>query len=952
MQKWKRFLTLAMLTAAPMSTYAACTFPEAWTGGAASGDWNVTTNWNPNCVPGTGTTTDTDTAIFASISSAEFAVSLDGSGGINPGLNELIFNSSQSYSINTTAGAHFLEFNGATSLFQDQAGSHTINAPIHLNDTTLAVQVQAGTLTLLQGLEPVSSAPTSIILTGPGSLINTSATTGNVSAIINTDITILSGTLFNLNTLAQTTSGPEISATDIIVNTTGSFINTNSGSITAAGIGAFTTISANFNIAGGAVNNTNSGPVIGSTGAEISTQVLTISAGGTLTNSNTGPLGNNSNGALLSVGTSMQINGGRFTNTNSASINATGARGSVLSQGGAFTLNSGIVNNTNSGSIQGANAIGSILNTGSVIVNGGLLQNLNSGSNSGGGIGSLIRTGQFNIVGGRVLNNSFIQTNQMLIEKGGTLGGIGVYQDQAGGNTTQVRNGGKFILGSQPSGSGGQVTIQGTYQQQPTGTLVANISNPANSSQLNVIGTMGQANLAGTLQVALSKGSKFNLKQPFPIIQAQDGITGTFSNVVSLTKGFAPHLQYTGSQVLLTYVPLLPANYPGTNIIPKILVAEHNKNDVKTQCYLRDLQRRLIRYQTEFGEKKQTAPLGLRTNETGLSDLSSSFTAANESRNNPAFLAGTKTADSSSDNGTDSNSTYPQQKQQELIYRMSQASSTTPFYPGSVYFGPQGSVGQCEGSHYWMAGAQGGTDYAFVDSGIGLGSTLNYNHSAGTGYKIDEVAMNIYTTYAPVPFPYIAMNAIVGGAFTWYDYHTKTGFGPVARGRPTGNDFNALFGLEYVLCDAQIDAFPKQFQICPQISIQYDRVFSEKYTEHGAGLFDHHIGNLQTKSLRSTLGLAFFYKWIWENVTLTQEIQLGWQREFLMKNTFLRESPVAFKGFGTKAPVSGTGRNIAQGTLDFVVMFFNKYGLDVNYGFEWNRSYITHNFYLNCVINY
>ncbi len=888
MHNWKRFLTLAMLTAAPMGLYANCPTPETWSGGV-SGDWNNNLNWSPNtCIPGLSNT-NTDIATFGN--SGQLTVSLDTAGGINPGLSQLIFNSSQPYTLNSAA--HFIQFNGADSLIQNLAGSPTLNTPIEVDNTTLTIQLSnpLETVTFLKGITEAAGSTSQIVVTGPGQMINTLSTGSNVAIAINGTFSVLEGTVININSLPQTGAviGIRISTNAFTVNPAAIVQNTNTGQISGTAIGS-------------AIN------------------APSIVINGSLTNSNTGTIGTASIGSLMSAAN--------------------------------ITINGGVVINTNTGPVSGANSIGStIRSNGNFIVNGGVLKNLTSGSVTGGGIGSLLfATNQFIINGGSVINNSILEAGQVVIEKAGTLAGTGNYRDSTGGTNAHVNNNGTFILGGpNPGGAGAHINIVGSYRQQPTGTLVANILNSTEFSRLNTTGPTGTVNLAGTLEVALSKGANFNLLSTFPIVQAQQGITGNFDNIVNLTKVLVPHVQRTGSQVLLSFTPGFPSNYPGGNVIPKILIAAMNNSNNKALFHLRELHRLLNTYQEE---EPRNPSLELDKKKRDVPGRSTPFFASNDvSPSDPMFVS--RPAQYASLD-TASIMIVPQQRQQYVLRELTQPSSP-PSYLGSVYLGPQGASGEAEGSSYWMAGAQAGSDYAFVETGVGTGATLSYEHTAGSGYKVNQAALNLYVNYAPPPFSFFSFNTILGGAYDWFDYDTKTGFSAapvIGKGSPRGTDFNALFGIEYIIDHRHVDAFPEQFQICPQASIQYERTFVGKYHQHGAGLFDYNIGNLGVKSLRSTLSVAVFYQWIWDNFSLIPEVQIAWQREFLMKHTTMTVSPSDFAGFSTKIPVSGIGRNIAQGALDLTMLFFQKYGLDVNYSFEWNSTYITHNFYLNGIFKF
>ena len=141
---------------------------------------------------------------------------------------------------------------------------------------------------------------------------------------------------------------------------------------------------------------------------------------------------------------------------------------------------------------------------------------------------------------------------------------------------------------------------------------------------------------------------------------------------------------------------------------------------------------------------------------------------------------------------------------------------------------------------------------------------------------------------------------------------------------------------------------PERLQIIPLVSIQYIHLNVKKYHEHGAGLFDLNFASQTAKSLRSTLGTRINYSWEWTNVVFTPELNLGWQREFFDKSRHVRFVPADFDVPTSSLTMPRSGRDVALAGVDFLVTFFDKYGLEASYDFEWNSLYRDHFFYIGC----
>lgn len=85
--------------------------------------------------------------------------------------------------------------------------------------------------------------------------------------------------------------------------------------------------------------------------------------------------------------------------------------------------------------------------------------------------------------------------------------------------------------------------------------------------------------------------------------------------------------------------------------------------------------------------------------------------------------------------------------------------------------------------------------------------------------------------------------------------------------------------------------------------------------------------------------------WTWTNTTFTPEINIAWQREYEDRN---RHFGIALFGLSNRILIAEPGRNTALGGIDLLWTFFDKYGVEASYDFEWNTHYMDHFFYLGC----
>src|SRR6185436_8240947 len=158
----------------------------------------------------------------------------------------------------------------------------------------------------------------------------------------------------------------------------------------------------------------------------------------------------------------LNINSGQFNNINNGEVTGSNDVGALVQVANNLIINGGILTNTNTAAITGSHDIGSKIDVGNqfIITGGAFVANTNSGSTTGStSRGSVIRAGnRIDISNGSFTNNDHVQANSVVIGGAGVLSGTGIYQDSSGGETTQVINGGRMVLGDASfSGSGGTV---------------------------------------------------------------------------------------------------------------------------------------------------------------------------------------------------------------------------------------------------------------------------------------------------------------------------------------------------------------------------------------------------------------------------------------------------------------------------------------------------------------
>lgn len=922
----KHLLLLAL--ALPMTGYAVCGGNGTWSGNAGNMLWSDVGNWS-GCVP----TGITDGATFPPVGATQtvhvdnLAVTL----GL-PGAT-IIFNSSTTHY--TIAGGHTLTLTGAAptifvtgnQTFGD--GLSSLFALLETMNTSLTIS-GSGTLNFLDagltdmGISNITINGPSITVTNnlpvvgaiPGSLVTPNGNlmmTGGTLTVVNT------GTVSNAVT---SVAGSQFAALGNVSLTNVTISATNSGTI------------------GTGVVTQNWGSLIG-TPVNGSTLTLT-GCNTTLTNNGAINIGQ---GVLLesgSLGGTFTMNGGTLMAINNSNLSGSGLlsdtvtgvaifAGNVLAGPSDFILNGGTIELINHGNISGANVtgnVGAILFANNLVMNGGgSIYIFNDGvvTQPAPGIiddvGSLVFTvSSINISNGLLVNDDLVSTPALNIQPAGILSGSGNPAAASGAfvgfpkisTAIQITNSGGTVLPGDPGlggvpaagvTPGGTMSIIGGNYTQTSGKFVANILNASNFSQLVISNTtppsgVGKAILAGDIELAVTPGFTLNPTDTFQLIQAAGGLSGEFNPPINfnIPPGFDPILAYFPNFVLLSFntsltntVPSFPGNFSG---VVTSSVSQLN------QLNLMDRLRTFACTPTEIYEETPTE----KTREF--------------------------------------NECQP---------------SKCASHPWSIYFGPLGIVsgksndkGHQVGFEYSSAGALMGFDYVSTNYGIGFMTayekTFAHVHRDWGKFDINDIHASLYARYAPSCLPELAFNGIIGGGLEFYQirrtvYFPRSFIDKTAEGTPHGHEYDALFGTQYTFEDSK-------WQVIPLASAQYIHVNVENYRERHGGFYNIKFNRQHLESLRSILGVRANYTWGGCDVSITPEITVNWEREFLLKKRSVSFTSAVFDEPSSSLHMPAAGRNFFLGGANLFINIGDKYGVEANYSFEWNSLFHDHFLYI------
>jgi hypothetical protein len=853
-------------------------------------------------------------------------------------------------------------------------------------------------------------------VTTAGTLTLENMGTGNPSGTANSvQFNVISGnfsqtggtvTVENIGHTQSTYTGTPV--VSLLVNGGGSAINQTGGSFQISNVNSIASTAAStgalvqglsFTSSGSAGASTlgNSGVLSGSTGnigSELSVGTMTLNAG-TLTalNSPSGAL-TAGTGCLVNVTGSLSIGGGGLLLYNDAPLSTSGT-GALATIGGGFTLSAGVLTLGNNGVNLGGTASGAGMHVtgGSFSQTGGTVYLEATGTNSGTGQGNYIQsTPPITISGAGSLFHNYIgvvAAPSLTLTNGATLqvGSStvpGVFEDASFGGTTDViNNGGIFVSGSVSPAKPGQTLIEGTYTQN-SGTFAlvfGRIFLPNNQglSFLTVDGT-GVVNLnGGTLDVIPSINIETEIAYVTPgpgsvqFIQASSAINGAFTpaQIINGLEAYGlKNLTYQtidGNQGWLNFVYAPPASLTLSStpvLYAPITMATINYNNMFIQREILRVHDRMKRVNLDGRKESKGAkphsPRGRNNYRAPFASLSqpeqsetpSNITTANTiadpviAARNPLF-----------------GFTQTQAEQQRLSREVARCTDK----PWDVYIGPLGNVGKVNNKHsqlglnYRSVGVLTGFDYAF--SQVGVGFMVDYENVKAHVHKhegkfwANQFHANTYATYVPESLSHFALNAIVGAGGAWYSIQRNI-FGLTTsestKGKSRGAIANALVGAEYTFAHSQFDDIPCGLEISPLLNLQYVYQGLGSYKEYGTTDFDLKFHKQGFQSLRTTLGTWLRYEWSWENFSITPLVDIAWQREFLDRNHKLYTTPIESVGpiTTTGTTIFGAGRNTLLAGLDLMFEFYDTYGIEASYDFEYNSLYRNNEFFVGFHISF
>ena len=238
----------------------------------------------------------------------------------------------------------------------------------------------------------------------------------------------------------------------------------------------------------------------------------------------------------------------------------------------------------------------------------------------------------------------------------------------------------------------------------------------------------------------------------------------------------------------------------------------------------------------------------------------------------------------------------------------------------------------------------------------GLGGVMEYISTSAKSehgyskFSIDQIQGSEYATWVPSSLNNLAVDAIVGYGYDWFDVNRLAGSiqtSVKAKGNPHGMVADALLGAEYMILNDTFQAMPKNLVLTPLVNLQYIWARIDEYDEHNAGDYNLRVHSQRVESLRTTLGTRFEYMVHCKNFTFKPEIDLAWQFEYLDHDRQLDFSTINLaETKNVSNTIVGAGRNTLLFGVDFLFTIYKSFEIEASYDLQWNNLYTNNTFYL------
>jgi len=478
-------------------------------------------------------------------------------------------------------------------------------------------------------------------------------------------------------------------------------------------------------------------------------------------------------------------------------------------------------------------------------------------------------TGSTAINSGSLIVDGSIASAQTLVNPGAFLGGHGTI----GGNVTNSGTVGQF-------NSPGTLSITGNYTQNAGGTLQIQIAG-LGMGQHDLLAVNGHAALAGTLQLNGVGGFNLQPGNQVTFLTAQNGVSGTFSNVSTGTilQGQVTSL---ANSVVLKTVQGSFATTPGVATTPNNFAvakaldsAAGDPRAAALFAFLNSQPLANLPHDLSLIAPTQISSVNATSVSVGKVQVSNVGQRLNAVRGGSTGFSssGFGISGAASDFGDGfAGVSGPEGKSGPSVLAPVPENRWGVFLTGLGEFTNVDSTSNAPGYDVDTGGFTLGVDYRLTPNfAIGLFggyAHTNVNLVGGGNIDVNGGKIGLYTTIFGNGF---YLDAAVSGGPSGYDTR-RVALQGNASGTTDGSDLNVLVAGGY---DWKIG----NLSIGPTAGFQFSYVGLDSFTETGS-LAPLKFPDQNTESERTAFGGKVSYQWKVGHITVIPQVTAAWEHEY------------------------------------------------------------------------
>lgn len=260
-------------------------------------------------------------------------------------------------------------------------------------------------------------------------------------------------------------------------------------------------------------------------------------------------------------------------------------------------------------------------------------------------------------------------------------------------------------------------------------------------------------------------------------------------------------------------------------------------------------------------------------------------------------------------------------------------------------------TGERPGYRFGGSGMLAGADCSITEN-LAFGVLAGYDRGKAEVYYPSQADLEMsslrYGAYAAAAAGPLRLDLYAGRAKDSFKTSRVISFGGIAReakGEPAGRETNLEASLAW-----QFRTLTPNGRMAPFLSVNYDKLRTDPFTETGAGTLDLSVQGLQAESLRSSAGLRYSDAFRARDYVVKTVLSAAWSREFRDQGLPITSSLDGGAPFTVSS--GGSLRDAVKSGARVAAEFESGVSAGLDYSGEYRRRLFSHLLTLACSLKF